>query len=739
MRSVLARFLAAVVAISAMAVPASASAAPAPDGPRLLFSRTDIPAMRTKVTEPPASSWWATVHARADAALGRDVATTCERQLRYDLPDLAMSYLITGDARYGEKARDVLVHVDEAPQWRPNSANPSCTISWGDFAWRWPQLMAQTALADDWLRGSGLLSAQDEEAVRQDLTSGGQIVYDSLTAPEYDGADNYRNVTNYRLRNDGGLGIVGLALGNDQWSSYAWNDLFGDSGRGTPRYFDQMVAADGVYKEGQSYYQDSFRMLVPFFLAEKRVAGQDAFALPRVRKAFSAEPKLMMPDGSAPTVDTGWRQAQVSGGFGEWVAPQYPDDHSLLWGWQREGQPVPGADQWYSIINYDATLVHSAAPPRSPTQFLTSNQYAVLRSDWSPDAKYLLLNSERVPDRSPHEQPDQTSFALFADGAYLAVDPGDGRNCPGGDSYDRSAQAHNLVLVDGKGPRTTWDYTTALDPATLDLTGATPNLSYADTGMTYGASGAHITRGVLMPHGDYAVVLDELSSTAQHQYDWQLHLADSPENLTVDGDKASWHTTNPAGRTVTLDTYVAGPPGASWHQGVGVTNYTSGTCVNHPYVQVRSEATNARYAAVLYPHTADQAAPAVTQQRDGDSLIMHVDTSSHHDTLITGNNGQWSTHAGIGSDATTVFVSRTSEVESYLVKQGTKLVVDGQSYLDATGPVSAVVSYNAHGVTAHLTSQQPTRVTVHLPNGPGAVPVMVDGSKDVHFGPQGRS
>jgi hypothetical protein len=94
------------------------------DGPRLLFTAADVDQVRAVAATAPGATWAAAVRARADAALPRPVATTCERVARYALPDLAMAWLLTGDATYARKARDVLVALPTAPGWSPTSTVP---------------------------------------------------------------------------------------------------------------------------------------------------------------------------------------------------------------------------------------------------------------------------------------------------------------------------------------------------------------------------------------------------------------------------------------------------------------------------------------------------------------------------------------------------------------------------------------------------------------------------------------
>ncbi|WP_324715851.1 heparinase II/III family protein [Carboxydochorda subterranea] len=573
--------------------------------PYVLFGKDDIPRLREKVQSGVAATWWATVRERAERALSKVVEKTSERDLRYDVLDLAFAYLITDDDRYGLKAREILLNIDRSVQWRPGP---------GDFPWRWPQLTMQTALAYDWIAGAGLLNEEEDRRARALIAQAAKIIYDGLRGPEDQKANPYWNLVNFRLRNDAGLGVTALALGDfddpelgsaEEWAAYAQADLFGESGWVVDHYLSQMVTADGVYKEGSSYAQDSFRMLIPYLYAMKRVRGVDYFRYPQVRNLFGWLVKTMLPDGSQPSVDTGWAPAAYSSGMHHWVASQYPEEApAYMWAWQKEGRPVPAGDQVLAIIFYEPAMEASAAPPRwEPTQFFEEGGYAVLRSGWNDDATMMLLLAEHVPDRSSHEQPDQTSFLLFSRGAYLAIDPGDGRDYPDRRHYwIRSPYAHNLVIVDGQSsPEVAWSYSEVKDPAYFDLTLAARGADIARVRMHYDKVDVDIRRTVLFARREYFIVVDDLHSDGEHRYDWQIHLGRADRGkLDMRPDGATWTIPNDRGRNVSLDIWFAAPS-VQLTSATGPTNYVPRETFDHVYLKATSNGQDARYVTFLYP------------------------------------------------------------------------------------------------------------------------------------------
>ncbi|MBB5788570.1 heparinase II/III domain-containing protein [Jiangella mangrovi] len=730
----------AATAVTTAATTATASTAAGPAGPSVLFGPEDLPAIRAKTESGPGLVWWTEIERRADLALTKVVAQTCERDLRYDIADLAFAYLVTEDVTYARKAREIHLGVGTAPQWHPDvTAAPCAKPIWGDYGWRWPQMLAQTALSWDWISGSGVLSAADEEVIRQDLLRGGRLIHDSQVAPPYGGAEAIRNIINYRLRNVAGLGIVGHVLAGtdegDAWAAYAWDDLFGDTGRDVTQYLHQMISPDGVYKEGQAYYQDSFRLLIPFFVAEQRATGRDAFADPVVAGVFESEALMIMPDGDPPTVDTGWKPAAYSGGFGHWVAGQYPEKPWLTWAWQRQedpvlGRPTPAGDQWYALAFYRPDLEVTAAPPAgSPTRVLEDAGYGMLRGGWGPDDLYVFQNAEHVPSLSAHEQPDQTAFSLFAKGAYLAVDPGDGRNCPGSEHYwVRSADAHNLVLVDGAGPRQVSSYVEATDPARFDRVVDTAGLDYLRTRMTYGASGTDITRRTMTVGDEYVVVLDDLAADEPHAYDWRLHFGDlATGTLTQDGaGSAVWRTRNEAGEAVELVVDITAGAPLTVAEATGPMNYDPGSCRRHAYLRAQTQAEDTGYTAVLYPRTDAEAAPSIGHVTEGAARATTIALPGRDDVVVTAPGDRPVRLAGVRTDATHAVVSGIDAPRSYLVEQGRQLFAGRTPLLLANRPVDLVLSFDDGVITGRVDVARTTDLT--LGTGAGRVTeVRLDG------------
>lgn len=93
-----------------------------------------------------------------------------------------------------------------------------------------------------------------------------------------------------------------------------------------------------------------------------------------------------------------------------------------------------------------------ATPPsRSPSRLLADTGYAVMRTDWSPTANQLIMDTGPLgcPVSSAHGHADFLSLQVNIGGGPLVVDPGTGRYVADGwRDYFRSTAAHSTVVID---------------------------------------------------------------------------------------------------------------------------------------------------------------------------------------------------------------------------------------------------------------------------------------------------
>ncbi|RKX30344.1 MAG: hypothetical protein DRP71_15140, partial [Verrucomicrobia bacterium] len=99
--------------------------------------------------------------------------------------------------------------------------------------------------------------------------------------------------------------------------------------------------------------------------------------------------------------------------------------------------------------------IEAVAPDIEPTVFLPSGQ-TVFRNDWSfasPGHRYLLFQG--VAEAPNHEHYEHLSFILQAENQMMSSDSGYSRGSYGEairTEWYRTAEAHNVVMVDGQAP-----------------------------------------------------------------------------------------------------------------------------------------------------------------------------------------------------------------------------------------------------------------------------------------------
>jgi len=124
-----------------------------------------------------------------------------------------------------------------------------------------------------------------------------------------------------------------------------------------------------------------------------------------------------------------------------------------------------------------------------------------------------------------HGQLDKMGITLFANNRVLAADYG----TPGYGSkimpYYKGGTSHNLVIVDGKkqGKSRRGKLSSFFDSALFKV-------ARSDTNEVY--PGVEWTRTVILTDG-YGLVIDDLSSNEDHQYDWFFH--SEGDEFAVDG------------------------------------------------------------------------------------------------------------------------------------------------------------------------------------------------------------
>jgi hypothetical protein len=315
--------------------------------------------------------------------------------------------------------------------------------------------------------------------------------------------------------------------------------------------------------------------------------------------------------------------------------------------------------------------------PRQTSVHFPSSGFTIMRSRWSRDALYMMIN--HGPSGGGHSHDDALSFEMNAYGTAMAIDAGIGLTYddPYHGPWYRQAKAHNVLLVDGSNPN-------RQEAAGREVVWT--NLSRVDywAATHYGyekSLGVRHRRHIAFIKPNYFVIYDVAeSSRGDHQLLWNLH---TTMNLAPD-------SRNP--RAIGPGMLIL-PSSDEWKaeksRGIADTRAIIGFPTSHgvivwlAYRGLLKQAAPATFAVALYPYplTAPEVKFATVAQK-GRSSHFTIESSNGTDHLLFGDIDS----GGISFRGTFAWLSmRENKVASAAMSQGTLLSV-GSFKLESAHP-----------------------------------------------------
>lgn len=222
------------------------------------------------------------------------------------------------------------------------------------------------------------------------------------------------------------------------------------------RWLDSCQGADGGNTEGLQYWHYALEHFVPFAVALERTTGTDDGLLshPSIRNGLNMIRLSLSNDGASHGLnDTmplplGGTLAWFLGArFGDPLGLWY-GDHCLRWYEKAEregGTKLPYGPDLFGMLLFRPPVEENFDPPALPNVFvLHSVEMGMLRSSPQMDARWTVCLKGARPPFTHHNQADAGSFSVDLRGERLLLDPG---------YYKDKASDHNLVLVEGTGPK----------------------------------------------------------------------------------------------------------------------------------------------------------------------------------------------------------------------------------------------------------------------------------------------
>ncbi len=424
--------------------------------PRLYLDAAAVTGLREAIRTTHAPLW-REVRAMADRAVrrgppayrkddGRSGAEQLwQRGVGNTMPCLAMAYVLSGDRRYLESARD----------W----ALASCGYTtWGLGRTDGTDLAAGHQLFGlgivyDWCHAD--LSEADRGTIRETIRRRGTAMFEAAATGKIWWQRSY--LQNHLWVNACGLAAAGFAVFDEVEDAQLWLGLALDKFRRTM----EALGTDGASHEGVGYWEYGVEYMLKFMGLARQLVGVDLYDHNWWRRTARYSLYLSLPRAA-------WTRSNCIVDIadcprGHWYGPDY-----LLRGLAREyrdphaqwlAQKIDAAEiaasgaSWLNIVWYDPSVA-PAPPVRLPTLHHFDDMGIVsARSDWSGEESLVVLKcgpflGHQAVQRftydpgGGHVHPDANHFVLFGAGQWLIRDDGYRAKWTG---------QHNTLLVDGMG------------------------------------------------------------------------------------------------------------------------------------------------------------------------------------------------------------------------------------------------------------------------------------------------
>ncbi len=428
---------------------------------------------------------------------------------------LALMYLLSGEEKYGQVAKDLLLG---AAEWDPDGVS-SVMGRYGDEVGL--GLVKSSAQVYDWIYD--LLSDTERAKVRKMLVARADQMLrrlekrDCLAFPEESHAG----------RLPGYLVEHAIALAEEPraevWMDYAMRVLL--------TVYPHWAGKDGGWAEGIPYglaYNTIY--LVPFE-SLRAATGFDLWQRPFYRKVrhffvHQIAPRAeIMPFGDTEDAGVPGRTAGIRA-LVQFHALRYNDP--VVRGWVellRDGKgncPAPSA--------LPGLILPDTLAPQSPARLPLDRAFfgvgwASLHSAIAEPDRDLMVAFKSSPYGSvSHSHSDQNSFAIVKGGQALAITGGPRYPTHGSPFHVKYAQqtmAHNAILVDGKGQVRGG----ANAGGRLDDFQTRPHLGYVcgDAKDAYGGLLDRARRHMLFVRPSLVIIVDDLSAPREANFEWLLH------------------------------------------------------------------------------------------------------------------------------------------------------------------------------------------------------------------------
>lgn len=415
------------------------------------------------------------------------------------LKTAAWAYAITGDAKFADFARNVLLGYAERYRNYPYHSNkgPADKVTGGHLFEQTLNeaysLTMQIAPAYDLIHDAPVLTAADHKQIRE-----------GLLIPMLENIDVHKaGKSNWQTWHNAGMLMTGAVLKDSKWIEKA----IADPDNGFLKQMQVSVTDDGMwYENSWGYHFYALRALVETAEGARHL-GIDLWSHPRFMAMFTLPVKYVMPDGTLPRFgDDVSTKLSSSSRFFE-CAFHASGNTALL--------PCLLVKPTWESVMFGRAAGKNGKLPAPDSELFPSAGHAILRSGGE---KGLAAVMTFGPYGGGHGHYDKLSFVFFGLGTELGVDPGRAASqayrLPIHKNWYKATVSHNTVLVDRKPQE-----------------GVAGRLQLFETNDAYSAALASCdaaypgtkNQRLLVLTPDYLLVFDQLHSTTNRRFDWLYH------------------------------------------------------------------------------------------------------------------------------------------------------------------------------------------------------------------------
>ncbi|MDE5714111.1 MAG: heparinase II/III-family protein [Muribaculaceae bacterium] len=495
--------------------------------PSLLFTPERVNTAKAALKSDTAmQNAWRVIQAEADRQVeGKgDV-----RRLEYP----ALAYMMTGDRKYADKIKDVLIETSKIKSWGDREMLARTP------AWRSELQMAhrsfQVAVAYD------VIYEILTPAERMQIAKG---MYDLAVEPLL--GDWILEPTRIHSLNSMGHnwwtscagmgGLLALAISNELPDAKKgadtliemlpeWFEFNGDVIQHKPRTFDR----DGGMYESINYASFGTTEALLFRLAYLNShPGTKLEDIPHMAKLASFFCHVAYPrDGELYSINFGDSHKNVTGESSMLLAYAMGEKSpETLWyvSQVKEGQHREGYPRSFPMgFLYTPDLSKTPATPDLPTSHLWKDfGWATMRDNWDKDATMLAVKSGMTWN---HSHADANSFIIFHKGVDIIKDAG---NCSYGKpeyrNYFFQSDAHNVVKFNGEGQPTFQQYHGSMLPGSVSSLIDGGNIKYVLADGT-GPMSKHFNRNFrnFLWIDNVIFIIDDIGSHKPGHFEWLWH------------------------------------------------------------------------------------------------------------------------------------------------------------------------------------------------------------------------